>query len=172
MKKRLAFVLMVFVLSGMTAASLYSVDIRLEIVRESRRYVGSSYCRGGTSPPCFVCSGFVGYILHPYVSDLPRISRNMAGRGTPISRDQLTPGDLIFFATTSARGSISHVAIFLGQDSIIHAISDGPNRGVNITSLNARYWRDHFHSAVRILPSRTSASVVETEPQETEETEG
>ncbi len=172
MRKRIAFVLMVFVLSGMTAPSLFSVDIRFEIVRESRQYVGSSYCRGGTSPPCFDCSGFVGYILHPYVSDLPRISRDMAVRGTPIAREQLTPGDLVFFATTSSRGTISHVAIFLGQDSIIHAISDGPNRGVNITSLNARYWRDHFHSAVRILPSRTSASVVATDSREAEESKG
>lgn len=91
--------------------------------------------------------------MEPYVEDLPRVSRDMARFGTAISRSELSPGDLVFFATTSARGVVSHVAIFIGQDSIIHAISDGPNRGVHITSLNARYWRTHFHSAARVLPA-------------------
>jgi hypothetical protein len=132
--------------------SVFSLDIQHDIIEKSRQYVGNGYCRGGTGPPCFDCSGFVGYIVSPYVSNLPRVSRDMARLGTRISRDALEPGDLVFFATTPSRAVISHVAIYIGQDSIIHAISDGPKRGVNITPLSSRYWKTHFHSAVRVLP--------------------
>ncbi len=132
----------------------FTLDIQYDIIEKSRKYVGNGYCRGGTRPPCFDCSGFVGYIMSPYVSSMPRVSRDMARLGTRVSRDALEPGDLVFFVTTPSRSVISHVAIYIGQDSIIHAISDGPNRGVNITPLSSRYWRDHFHSAVRVLPKK------------------
>ena len=133
--------------------ALYGLDIHRDIVQKAQRYVGNGYCRGGISPPCFDCSGFVGYILEPHVSGLPRVSRDMAAHGTRIGRTDLRPGDLVFFATTPHTSVVSHVAIYIGQDSIIHAISDGPNRGVNVTSLTSRYWRNHYHSASRVLQS-------------------
>jgi len=144
--------------------AIHALDIHLSVVQKARDFVGSSYCRGGTVPPCFDCSGFVGYILRPIVSDLPRTSREMAKYGIHIRREELLPGDLVFFATTSSGNTISHVAIYIGQDSIIHSISDGPDRGVHITSLSSRYWRDHFHSAARVLAADRSADTTEPEP--------
>jgi hypothetical protein len=128
-----------------------SADPRTEVVERARSYIGSGYCRGSASPPCFDCSGFVYHLLQRRVEGLPRTSREMARFGKPVSREALQPGDLLFFATTSARGVISHVALYLGQNSIIHAISDGPNRGVHITPVDARYWRNHYHSAARVF---------------------
>jgi len=77
----------------------------------------------------------------------------MAASGKKIPREELSPGDLVSIATTADTGAVSHVAPYIGQDSIIHAISDGPDRGVNITPLSSRYWKAHYHSAVRVLPA-------------------
>ncbi len=107
---------------------------------------------GGISPSGFDCSGFVNYLYKPFVPALPRISSQIADFGHAISRDSLIPGDLVFFATGSSSSRITHVAIYIGQDSLLHAISNGPDRGVTITSLSARYWKNRYYSAARVLP--------------------
>jgi len=133
-------------------ASLFAFDVESDIVARSQTYIGCAYRTGGTKPPEFDCSGFVGFIVRPYVPRLPRLSRDMADSGTPVAKDALLPGDLVFFATTEVPGAISHVALYLGNGSIVHAISDGPERGVRVTPLNARYWKTHYQRAVRVLP--------------------
>ncbi|HPS43191.1 MAG TPA: NlpC/P60 family protein [Treponemataceae bacterium] len=145
-------------LCAFLGASLFALDVQKDIIDRSRTYVGCAYSTGGTRPPEFDCSGFVGYILRPFVPGLPRLSRDMADSGTPIAKDALEPGDLVFFATTQVPGAISHVALYIGGGSIIHAISDGPERGIHVTPLGARYWQTHFASAVRVLPPSASAS--------------
>jgi hypothetical protein len=149
-------------------ASLFAFDVQKDIIDRSRTYVGCAYSIGGTQPPEFDCSGFVGYIMRPFVPGLPRLSRDMADSGTPIAKDALEPGDLVFFATTQVSGAISHVALYIGGGSIIHAISDGPERGVRVTPLGARYWQTHFASAVRVLPaSAAKPSSTVTQPTAT-----
>jgi cell wall-associated NlpC family hydrolase len=136
-------------------ASLFAFDVESDIVARSQTYIGCAYRTGGTKPPEFDCSGFVGFIVRPYVPRLPRLSRDMADSGTPVAKDALLPGDLVFFATTEVPGAISHVALYLGNGSIVHAISDGPERGVRVTPLEARYWKTHYQRAVRVLPEST-----------------
>jgi hypothetical protein len=159
LKQSLAPVLLFIILLFSTVELLPAVDIQNGIVNPARRYVGSSYCNGSASPPCFDCSGFVYYLFSPYIEGLPRISRQLAHIGRPVRQADLRPGDLVFFATSPAAGIISHVALYIGQNSIIHAISDGPNRGVNITPLDSRYWRTRYHSAARLLSETTPAAV-------------
>lgn len=139
----------IFVLVAMPA---FSLDVEKDIVEKARQYVGCEYQTGGTKPSRFDCSGFVGYIVRPYAPALPRLSKDMSEFGTPIDRKDLLPGDLVFFATTENVGIVSHVALYIGDDTIIHAISDGPNRGVTITPLSARYWATRYHNAIRVLP--------------------
>ena len=148
-------------LSAQSAVS--AIDIQREIIAPAQSFLGSGYCRGGTTAPCFDCSGFVSAIYRPFIPDLPRISRDMARTGEAVSRSDLSPGDLVFFATGGRVDTVNHVAIYIGQDSIIHAISDGPNRGVAITPLSAQYWRTRFRSARRVLPTRTVAQADYTE---------
>ena len=140
------------VLAFFCALSLFPLDIQQDIVQKAQQYVGSTYLSGGTTPPQFDCSGFVDYILKPFVPDLPRASRDMANAGTKIRKEDLEPGDLVFFTTTPTPNVVSHVALYIGQDSIIHSISDGPKTGVTITPLSARYWKNHYYGAVRVLP--------------------
>jgi len=134
-------------------AALFTADVHTDIILRAEEQIGNGYCRGGTSPPCFDCSGFICYLLQPHINNLPRTSRDMANYGSQVRRNELLPGDLVFFATTSSVGVISHVALYIGQNSVIHAVSDGPVRGVQISSLDSRYWRNHYHSAARVLTS-------------------
>ena len=149
-------ILLLFILFLVIISNTFSLDIYKDIIQPGQALVGSSYRNGGVSPSGFDCSGFITYLYKKYVPGLPRVSRTMAGYGEPVKRGSIIPGDLIFFATGSSSG-ITHVAIYIGQNSIIHAISNGPNRGVTITSLSARYWQSRYHSAVRIVDSSISS---------------
>jgi len=151
------------------AGSLQAGDLDQLILKPALSLLGSPYVNGAMGPDRFDCSGFVSYLYRPHYLNLPRISRDMAQSGKPVQRAALLPGDLVFFATGSARGRITHVAIYIGQDSLVHAISNGPDRGVTVTRLSSRYWNSRYHSSRRVLPDAfyafhsgsTSTSVAE-----------
>lgn len=131
----------------------FPLDVEKDIVTKAKAFLGHPYKTGGAAPPEFDCSGFVSYIMKPFVPKIPRLSRDMADFGQKINKTDLQTGDLVFFATTNVRGAVSHVALYIGGGNIIHAISDGPERGVTITPLEAGYWKTRYHSAVRVLPA-------------------
>nr|CTQ95825.1 NLP/P60 family protein [Kibdelosporangium sp. MJ126-NF4] len=87
----------------------------------SRR--GDRYALGGTKPPVFDCSGLMmwAYAQHGY--KLPRTSREQYKIGRPVSRDQLQPGDLLFYGSSAA--SIHHVVMYIGNGMIVHASDYG-----------------------------------------------
>lgn len=143
-----------------------------QVLRTAESYVGAYYCSGGTTAQCFDCSGFVKYVYRDVAPGMPRISRDIARWAQPVARDALQPGDLLFFATGSRRDQITHVAVYLGNDSIIHAISDGPNRGVTITDLEARYWRSRYHSSGRVPGLAVQRVATSTGPEGRQYTHG
>ncbi len=161
-----------FFLSPVFQAAGYELEPL--IIRPALELVGSSYASGAAGPDRFDCSGFVNYLYKPYLQALPRTSRDMAGTGKPVDRSELMPGDLVFFATGSSPGSVTHVAIYIGQDSLVHAVSNGPERGVIITGLSTRYWDRRYHSSRRVLPDSFYAAAGsnrgEALPGEAEET--
>jgi cell wall-associated NlpC family hydrolase len=111
------------------------------------KYVGYRYVFGGSSPAGFDCSGFV-YYVHKAAGI--NISRGMWGQlngGPRISRENLQPGDIVFFANTYMPG-LSHNGIYLGGGQFIHAID--PGSGVGITSMNSSYWAGRYVGATRI----------------------
>lgn len=83
----------------------------------------------------------VGYIL-------PHNALAQSQLGTPISRDELSTGDLVFFMTCGS-SHINHVGIYIGEGQFIHA-SSGQGR-VTISSLNEGYYRQRYARAVRIM---------------------
>ncbi len=89
-----------------------------KLVAQASKYIGTRYVYGGTSPSGFDCSGLVQYSLRKLGVSIARSSSAQYGYGTPVSRSNLQPGDLVFFAR--GRG-ISHVAIYAGNDQVIHA---------------------------------------------------
>lgn len=89
------------------------------------KYVGYSYVFGGTSPTKgWDCSGFTQYVFNKHFGiSLPRTAGEQASSGTAVSknsRSEWKPGDLLFY---KENGKISHVAIYLGNGQMIHALN-------------------------------------------------
>lgn len=107
---------------------------------------GAPYRNGGTSPTGFDCSGFVQYVFAQHGLAVPRETRVQYRMGDKVDRDELEPGDLVFFSTVAP--GASHVGISLGGDQFVHAPSE---RGVvRIDSLSQEYWRTRFIGARRV----------------------
>jgi cell wall-associated NlpC family hydrolase len=110
--------------------------------------LGIRYKWGGTKPETgFDCSGFVRHVFMEGLGlDLPRSAREQSRTGEPVAKDQLQPGDLVFFNTM--RRAFSHVGIYLGDNLFVHA----PHRGgrVRVEDMSSRYWTRHFNGARRI----------------------
>jgi cell wall-associated NlpC family hydrolase len=101
------------------------------VVSIAEQYLGVPYRWGGASPSGFDCSGLVMYVYSQVGVALPHSSYSQYGAGSPVSRDQLQPGDLVFF------DGLGHVGIYVGGNSFIHA----PHTGdvVKISSISGWY---------------------------------
>ena len=121
------------------------IDLRSEIVGTAKRFVGTPYRWGGTSPEeGFDCSGLTMVVYQLNGLKLPRSSRQQYGAGIPIRRNELMQGDLVFFATSGGK-RISHVGIYVGKGRFIHA----PGRGKRIRTdrLTRRYYKARYMGA-------------------------
>jgi cell wall-associated NlpC family hydrolase len=107
---------------------------------------GAPYRNGGGDPSGFDCSGFVRYVYEQHGVEMPRQVREQFRVGKSIDRDQLEPGDLVFFSTVAP--GASHVGIVIGGDQFVHAPSE---RGVvRVESLRQQYWASRFIGAKRV----------------------
>ena len=122
------------------------------ILRRAAAQLGTPYRSGGTAPGGFDCSGFVSYLYRPTLPELPRLSRDQVKQGVSVNPGEWEKGDLLFYATGANPHLINHVAVYYGQNNIIHSISDGPETGVVITPLSSRYWNERYITARRVLP--------------------
>ena len=108
--------------------------------------LGRPYRSGGSDPTGFDCSGFTQYVFAQHGIALPREVKNQSRIGMPVKREELAPGDLVFFATI--KPGASHVAIALGGDAFVHAPSS--TGVVRVEPLSARYWSQRLVGARRI----------------------
>ena len=116
------------------------------IVATAKKYIGVPYLWGGVTPGGFDCSGFVQYVYRLHGIQLPRTSSQQYQTGKSVSKANLQPGDLVFFATSF--GSVNHLGIYIGNNQFIHS---GSSTGVTITSLSNSYWSAWYVGAKRIL---------------------
>ena len=92
-------------------------------------------------------SSFVGYVFKDKLGFLlPRKSTQMSRVGKPITREELQPGDLVFFNTM--RLTFSHVGIYVGDNKFIHSPSKGTS--VRVDDLGSLYWDKRFDGARRL----------------------
>ena len=118
-----------------------------KIVSFAEKYKGHKYVYGGTTPSGFDCSGFVYYVFNNCGYSLSRSCSVQAQSGDPVSRENLMPGDILFFNNTS-NGSIGHVGIYIGDGQFIHAAN--PRRGVVTDTINSGYYNTYYYSARRV----------------------
>ena len=94
--------------------------------------VGDRYVYGASGPDEFDCSGLTQYAYSAAGVSLPHSSRSQAGMGQAVSRDQLQPGDLLFYYSPT-----SHVAMYIGNGQMVHAsTSSKPVQVVNFNSMS------------------------------------
>lgn len=126
-------------------AELGTDYLRNEIVSRAQSFLGIPYQWGGVSPENgFDCSGLTMAVYNLVGLSLPRSSQAQFSAGTPVSESQLGRGDLVFFRTSSS-ARITHVGIFTGGDSFIHA--PGKSKKIRVDSLNSAYFRRRFAGA-------------------------
>ena len=91
-----------------------------QVVGIALQYLGIPYVWGGSSPSTgFDCSGFIMYVFAQVGVSLPHHAASQFGYGTPVSRDQLAPGDLVFF------DGLGHAGIYIGGGQFVHAPHTG-----------------------------------------------
>jgi cell wall-associated NlpC family hydrolase len=117
--------------------------VRNSIVKSARSYIGVPYAWGGNSRRGIDCSGLTQAVYNLNGFSIPRTSSEQYNRGGAISKDSLRPGDLVFFATSSKK--VSHVGIYAGNNSFIHAPSKG--KTVTVTSLSDPYFSKTYVGA-------------------------
>ncbi|QEE24033.1 NlpC/P60 family protein [Rhodanobacter glycinis] len=134
-----------------SAADDQALDLRKTLISLAMKLRNSPYVRGGHSPSTgFDCSGFVRYVFaHALGLELPTNSASQFHVGHKVKRDQMKPGDLVFFRTAGrhGHGRVSHVGIYLSGGRFIHSPRHGET--VRVDSLQEAYWAKRFAGAKR-----------------------
>jgi LysM repeat protein len=127
-----------------------SEDERHLLVRIAKSFIGAPYRLGGETVRGLDCSAFVRKIYAIFDLELPRSAREQFKLGKDVARDELLPGDLVFFRTRRHAPYPTHVGIYIGDGKFIHASSMRGN-GVKIDSLSSEFFSRSYVGARRIM---------------------
>ena len=119
-----------------------------QIVALAEQYLGTPYVLGGNGPSSFDCSGFTKYIYAQFGYSLNRTATDQLQNGVSVSRDELQPGDLVFFKYNTSK-PVSHVGIYIGNGEFIHASTN--RYMVQIDQMNTGHYANVYVYARRIL---------------------
>lgn len=137
-----------FLLPGCSTLSKrkrHNPELGNRIVNIAKKYQGSPYKYGGTTPAGFDCSGYTSYVYKKAGIAIPRTASLQYSSGSSVAKSDLKKGDLVFFMRWSLVGMIlppNHVGIYVGNNRFIHAPSSGGK--VRLDSLNNSYWESHY----------------------------
>jgi cell wall-associated NlpC family hydrolase len=112
------------------------------VVGIAMRYLGVPYVWGGASPSGFDCSGLISYAFAQLGVSVPHSTYAIYGMGSAVSKDQLEPGDIVFF------DGLGHAGIYIGGGQFVHA----PHTGdvVKISSLGESWYASTYVGARRL----------------------
>ena len=124
------------------------VDKTETLINNAMQLIGVRYRWGGNTPQSGLdCSGFVRYVFNDTFGFLlPRKSAQMSKVGLEIGKEELRPGDLVFFNTM--RHAFSHVGIYVGDNKFIHAPSKG--KSIRVDDMTKVYWEKRYNGARRL----------------------
>lgn len=133
-------------------------DTASDLVLSAMHFLGVPYRRGGNdAEQGFDCSGFTRYVFENSIGlVLPRRADQQAKQAglLAVKRDELRPGDLVFFNTM--RRAFSHVGIYVGEGRFIHAPRSGGE--VRVEDMRQAYWAQRFNGARRAELAAAPAS--------------
>lgn len=119
------------------------------MLTEAEKYLGYPYVWGGSSPSTsFDCSGYVSWVINQSgAGDVGRqTAQGLYNLCTPVPRDNLQPGDLVFFTgTSSSANPVTHVGIYAGGNLMIHC-----GNPVSYANISGSYWTAHFYCGGRL----------------------
>ena len=115
------------------------------VLQSAAEFLGRPY-HFGAEGGAFDCSGFVRSVFAKIGIDLPHSAREQFSLGERVGRDDLEPGDLVFFHTY--RHTASHVGIYVGDDKFVHAATRGGQ--VQVDSLDEAYYARRYLGARRL----------------------
>ena len=120
-----------------------------DLVLKGLELVGINYRRGGTDPDSGLdCSGFVQLVFKDAVGKLlPRTAKEQSQIGDIVDKNELKPGDLVFFNTM--RRAFSHVGIYLGDNRFLHSPRSGAE--VRVEDMSQGYWVKRYNGARRVV---------------------
>lgn len=154
MKKLLALcILLCTAFSFVCAQDLTPEEQRTVFIEQCKAYLGTPYKYGGISKTGMDCSGLIFTSAKQSLGiKLPRRAEDLYNATERLEKDQLQPGDFLFF---KAANTVNHAAVYLGDDEFIHAASDGPKTGVIISKMSDSYWNTTFVGCGKFLPAAT-----------------
>ena len=137
---------------GRAALSGAAAATSSPLVTTAMEYIGKPYRLGAEGPNFYDCSSFTREVLKRNGIRANRTAHEQFRQGSSVSRENLQPGDLVFFErTTSARG-ITHVGMYVGRGKFIHAANS--RRGTLIANLNDSYYNSRYAGARRMSRRR------------------
>jgi cell wall-associated NlpC family hydrolase len=113
------------------------------VVATALKYVGAPYARGGASPSGFDCSGFVMFVFGKHGVSLPHNAEAQYRLGSPVKRESLEPGDLVFF------DRLGHSGIYIGDARFVHATK--PGDVVKVSHLDEDWYRRSWVGGRRLF---------------------
>ena len=128
--------------------NISDAELAEELLDFAKDHLGITYRYGGKSTSGFDCSGFVSYVFENFGYSLCRVAADQyKNDGEYVEREDLAPGDLVFFTYGS---EVGHVGIYLGDGEFIHS-SSGSEYCVTISSLDNRVYNQRYCGAKRVL---------------------
>jgi len=124
-----------------------------QVINYAYRFRGTPYRYGASSPRGFDCSGFTSYVFKRFGIDLDRSSRGQIFDGVRVKKNDLQPGDLVFFQGRSGRGGVGHVGIVtkVNEDNTFHFIHSACSSGVTESKNTESYYSRRYVGACRVL---------------------
>ena len=130
------------------AATVAASSVGEEIAAYAQNFLGTPYVYGGSSTSGFDCSGFTKYVYGQFGYTLNRTATDQLSNGVSVSKDELQPGDLVFFNSRTSK-PVSHVGIYIGSGQFVHASTN--SYAVQIDDLSSGHYANVYVYGRRVV---------------------
>lgn len=128
-----------------TNSEIRTVKLQNALLKSFENWKGTRYSFGGDSSRGIDCSALTRRVYREVFSfELPRVTKDQIKVGRHVSRNNLKPGDILYFRPD---GKYNHTAVYLGNSLFINASS---SKGVILSSMEHSYWSKYFVHGVRV----------------------